>query len=282
MIRLSHCGIVRPKYYLALDNIQLRLTYGQLAVYLQRCRTGPRFSQVKRSCRLINFEGDSEIDEIFRIFRILGTPNETHWPGVTSLPDYKMTFPQWRKVRIADVVPKLDADGQELLKVTQPSSSLIVENANIRPCQEIECQSGFDKPILCRIKTTKHRRKIFIRRRPPEFHGNSQYGVSEAFEAKALVCVYSIYLDCHKLSGLTHEVRIGLDSDLLHVRSGKLNYIIKRSVGATLVISRRSFLKGTHSREQVKSVYIFALFLVYMHYVSAPKIMQHAAGSGIQ
>lgn len=63
------------------------------------------------------FPGDSEIDEIFRIFRILGTPNETHWPGVTSLPDYKMTFPQWRRTRLADVVPKLDPDGQELLKV---------------------------------------------------------------------------------------------------------------------------------------------------------------------
>jgi len=63
------------------------------------------------------FPGDSEIDEIFRIFRILGTPNETHWPGVTSLPDYKMTFPQCRRTRLADAVPKLDPDGQELLKV---------------------------------------------------------------------------------------------------------------------------------------------------------------------
>ena len=27
------------------------------------------------------FPGDSEIDEIFRIFRILGTPNENTWPG---------------------------------------------------------------------------------------------------------------------------------------------------------------------------------------------------------
>ncbi|KAI7963410.1 hypothetical protein MJO29_003837 [Puccinia striiformis f. sp. tritici] len=41
------------------------------------------------------FPGDSEIDEIFRIFRLLGTPNETIWPGVQTLPDYKPGFPQW-------------------------------------------------------------------------------------------------------------------------------------------------------------------------------------------
>lgn len=30
--------------------------------------------------------GDSEIDELFRIFRTLGTPSEEVWPGVTKLP----------------------------------------------------------------------------------------------------------------------------------------------------------------------------------------------------
>lgn len=43
------------------------------------------------------FQGDSEIDELFRIFRILGTPTELEWNGVESLPDYKPTFPKWRE-----------------------------------------------------------------------------------------------------------------------------------------------------------------------------------------
>ena len=30
-----------------------------------------------------------------RIFRILGTPTEQTWPGVSSLPDYKAVFPKW-------------------------------------------------------------------------------------------------------------------------------------------------------------------------------------------
>lgn len=31
------------------------------------------------------FQGDSEEDQIYRIFRILGTPTEEVWPGVTSV-----------------------------------------------------------------------------------------------------------------------------------------------------------------------------------------------------
>ena len=31
------------------------------------------------------FPGDCEIDELFKIFRVLGTPNESVWAGVASL-----------------------------------------------------------------------------------------------------------------------------------------------------------------------------------------------------
>ena len=41
------------------------------------------------------FPGDSEIDEIYKIFRQLGTPNEDVWPGVTQLPDWNPAFPKW-------------------------------------------------------------------------------------------------------------------------------------------------------------------------------------------
>ena len=78
------------------------------------------------------FPGDSEIDEIFKIFkcvllmkrlwcttnlhRILGTPDENIWPGVSSLPDFKTSFPKWRRENISKFVPTLEPAGVELLE----------------------------------------------------------------------------------------------------------------------------------------------------------------------
>ncbi|KAJ7487273.1 kinase-like domain-containing protein [Mycena galericulata] len=64
------------------------------------------------------FPGDSEIDQIFKIFRILGTPDETRWPGVAALPDYKPTFPQWAAQELTRIVPSLDKDGLDMLQST--------------------------------------------------------------------------------------------------------------------------------------------------------------------
>ncbi|TFK24462.1 Pkinase-domain-containing protein [Coprinopsis marcescibilis] len=64
------------------------------------------------------FPGDSEIDQIFKIFRIMGTPNEQIWPGVSQLPDYKPTFPQWSRQELTKVVPALDEVGLDILKRT--------------------------------------------------------------------------------------------------------------------------------------------------------------------
>ncbi|KAJ7780863.1 kinase-like domain-containing protein [Mycena maculata] len=64
------------------------------------------------------FPGDSEIDQIFKIFRILGTPDEERWPGVKALPDYKPTFPQWAEQELARIVPALDKDGLDMLQAT--------------------------------------------------------------------------------------------------------------------------------------------------------------------
>lgn len=63
------------------------------------------------------FPGDSEIDQLFRIFRTLGTPSEAMWPGVTQLPDYKGSFPKWSRKGLEEIVPGLEPEGKDLLMV---------------------------------------------------------------------------------------------------------------------------------------------------------------------
>lgn len=63
------------------------------------------------------FSGDSEIDQLFRIFRTLGTPDEIVWPGVSQLPDYKTTFPQWNKEDLSKVLPTMNSDEIDLIEV---------------------------------------------------------------------------------------------------------------------------------------------------------------------
>lgn len=62
------------------------------------------------------FLGDSEIDQLFKIFRVLGTPTEESFPGVHGFPDFKPSFPKWKYSGVAQLAPNLDEAGMELLE----------------------------------------------------------------------------------------------------------------------------------------------------------------------
>lgn len=47
-----------------------------------------------RCCRPVTLYAlPQEIDELYKIFQVLGTPSEATWPGVSQLPDYKASRP---------------------------------------------------------------------------------------------------------------------------------------------------------------------------------------------
>jgi len=65
------------------------------------------------------FAGDSEIDTLFRIFRLLGTPGEEAWSGVKELPHFQHCFPVWQDTALAELRvqgPSLGSDGIDLLQ----------------------------------------------------------------------------------------------------------------------------------------------------------------------
>ncbi|MCJ1309739.1 Cyclin-dependent kinase catalytic subunit [Agyrium rufum] len=82
------------------------------------------------------FPGDSEIDEIFKIFKALGTPDEMAWPGVTSFPDFKSSFPKWSRDTSKPLVAGLDNDGLDLLDamlVYDPAGRISAKQACVHP-----------------------------------------------------------------------------------------------------------------------------------------------------
>lgn len=84
------------------------------------------------------FAGDSEIDQLYRIFRVLGTPDETIWPGVTSFKYYKPTFPNWAPTPLEKVIEKLDTAGLDLLK----------RMLKYDPCERISAKAALSHPYF--------------------------------------------------------------------------------------------------------------------------------------
>jgi cyclin-dependent kinase len=61
------------------------------------------------------FPGDSELQQLLHIFKLLGTPDESTWPGVTKLRDWH-EFPQWRAQDLHKVFPSLSPEGVALME----------------------------------------------------------------------------------------------------------------------------------------------------------------------
>jgi hypothetical protein len=47
----------------------------------------------------------------------LKTPTEEIWPGVSQLPDYKATFPNWIHNNLTSHIRNIEEDGLDLLQV---------------------------------------------------------------------------------------------------------------------------------------------------------------------
>lgn len=60
------------------------------------------------------FPGDSEIDQIYRIFRTLGTPDETNWPKFKEMPDYRR-FPKFSGRGVESYIGSDNMDAVDLL-----------------------------------------------------------------------------------------------------------------------------------------------------------------------
>ena len=62
------------------------------------------------------FKGEYEIEQLFKIFHLLGTPDKNIWPDVESLPNYSKEFPKFKPLKLEKYFVGLDKNGIDLLK----------------------------------------------------------------------------------------------------------------------------------------------------------------------
>ena len=61
------------------------------------------------------FPGTSEADQLNKIFKVLGTPDETDWPTMVDLPEFKPDFEKFPAHSLAEQFPQLEPAGQQLV-----------------------------------------------------------------------------------------------------------------------------------------------------------------------
>lgn len=61
------------------------------------------------------FPGTTNEDQLQKIFRLMGTPSERTWPGISSLPEYKANFPNYATQQLHILLPQIDQLGLDLL-----------------------------------------------------------------------------------------------------------------------------------------------------------------------
>ncbi|XP_035205119.1 cyclin-dependent kinase 6-like, partial [Stegodyphus dumicola] len=111
--------------------VLLSQTYAS-AVDIWSC--GCIFAELYRQRPL--FPGENDIDQLVKIFQIIGSPLQCEWPTDISLPWTSFKF--YNGVPIRDVVPEICADGADLLK------NMLLFN----PAKRISCSEAMEHPFF--------------------------------------------------------------------------------------------------------------------------------------
>jgi serine/threonine protein kinase len=95
---------------------------------------------------------DSEIDQIFKLFKIFGTPTEDSWPGITTLKYFKRSYPVWKQIDLSTLCPRMDEDALDLFS----------QMTAFNPTQRISALAALDHPWFDSLDKSKYPKAVVI------------------------------------------------------------------------------------------------------------------------
>ncbi len=91
------------------------------------------------------FPGDFDIDQLYKIFKNFGTPDETTWPGCNTLPYWKPSFPKWKFNGFKDLLGHEQLGNSDLI-------NLLKGIMQLDPVKRFNCQDILMHPYFLPVK----------------------------------------------------------------------------------------------------------------------------------
>lgn len=90
------------------------------------------------------FCGESELEQLLAIFRVLGTPTPTIWPSASDLRDWH-DYPQWQPQELASAVPALKNLGEDGIQ-------LVTDMLQLDPAKRLSAIDAIKSPYFDNIR----------------------------------------------------------------------------------------------------------------------------------
>ncbi|XP_052180679.1 cyclin-dependent kinase G-2-like isoform X2 [Diospyros lotus] len=103
------------------------------------------------------FNGKTELDQLDKIFRIIGVPNETNWPGFSELPGAKVKFVNQLRNTLRETFPAISFKGSPVL--SERGFDLLSRLLTCDPEQRITAEAAL-KHSWFHVESAHERRSV--------------------------------------------------------------------------------------------------------------------------